>query len=198
MVDFCFVNVNVILCLKYYKANNTVLHAKLLFKLIIGFLITNNALLIQKKVLMLDQNSLLNYQKSFLFRHYMKYLYCFFLLLLFCSCAKVNIDSSEPSNYLYYHFKGNSSADYQIRYTGSDGNPVTETLTANEWSKGFTVKKSVGIKNAIFFISLKTANTQIEGSADVSVDNKLVSSVPISFNSGNGSTDLTITAPVNP
>ena len=127
----------------------------------------------------------------------MKYLYFLFLILLFCSCAKVNIDASEPTNALYYHFKGNAAADYQIRYTGVDGNPVTETITAIEWAKSFKVKKSVGIKNAIFFISLKSTNTVIMGSADVSVDNKLVSSVPITFNSGNGSTDLTITAPVN-
>lgn len=124
----------------------------------------------------------------------MKKLTFFILLLALSACSKNS--PTVPDANVTYHFTGSASAAYQLRYTGPDGNPVSTTFTGTTWSQTITAKKTSGFTNAVFFISLTSPTTVITGNADITVNNQLTSQVPLSLNSGNGSTDLTFYADV--
>jgi hypothetical protein len=121
---------------------------------------------------------------------------CFLLMLLALSaCSKKS--TPVPDATVTYHFTGNANASYQLRYSGSDGNPISTTFTGTSWSKTITANKASGFGTyAVFFISLTSPGTVITGSADITVNDKISSQVPLTFNSGDGSTDLTFSAGV--
>lgn len=124
----------------------------------------------------------------------MKKITFFIMLLVLSACT--NKSAPVPDATVTYHFTGNTTASYQVRYSGSDGSPVSTTFTGTAWSKTITANKTSGFTNAVFFISLISPATVITGSADIAVNNKISSQVPLNFNSGNGSTDLTFYADV--
>ena len=124
----------------------------------------------------------------------MKKLSFFIMLLVLSACSKKS--TPVPDATVSYHFTGSASASYEVRYSGSDGQPVSTTFTGTTWAKTVTANKASGFTNAVFFISLTTPSTVITGSADISVNNEVSSQVPLNFNSGNGSTDLTFYADV--
>ncbi|HTD42189.1 MAG TPA: hypothetical protein VK671_16280 [Mucilaginibacter sp.] len=118
------------------------------------------------------------------------------MLLVLSACTKKSTPVPVPDATVIYHFTGSTAASYQLRYSGSDGNPVSTTFTGTTWSKTITANKASGFTYAVFFISLTSPATVITGSADISVNGKISSQVPLTFNSGNGSTDLTFSAGV--
>lgn len=120
---------------------------------------------------------------------------CFFILLLAVSaCSKKS--TPTPDATVTYHFTGSTDATYNVRYSGPDGQLVSTTVTGASWFKTVTASKASGYTNAVFFISLTSPGTTITGSADITVNNKLSSQVPLTLNSGNGSTDITFYADV--
>jgi hypothetical protein len=118
------------------------------------------------------------------------------MLLVLSACSKKSTPSPAANAAVTYHFTGSTAATYDIRYSGPHGQPVSTTVTGTEWSKTVTANKASGYTNAVFFISLASPNTVIGGSADISVNNKMSSQVPLLFDSGKGSTDLTFYADV--
>lgn len=116
------------------------------------------------------------------------------MLLALNACTKKN--APVPDATVVYHFTGNTAASYKVSYSGSDGKQVSTTFTGTAWSKTIAAHKASGFTNAVFFISLTSPASVITGSADISVNNIISSQVPLNFDSGNGSTDLTFYADV--
>jgi hypothetical protein len=119
-----------------------------------------------------------------------------FILVIFALSACTNKSTPNPQATVTYHFTGSTEATYQVRYNGPDGQPVYINVTGTSWSKTVTASKASGYTNAVFFISLTSPNTVITGSADISVNDKVSTQLPLTFNSGEGSTDLTFYADV--
>ena len=122
----------------------------------------------------------------------MKKAFFLFMLLALGACSKKS--APAPDKTVQYQFTGSTAASYQVTYTGPDGQPVNTTFTGTAWSKTITVNQATGFKNAVFFIGLTSPATVITGNASILVDNQVSSQVPLNFNSGNGSTDLTFYA----
>ncbi len=116
------------------------------------------------------------------------------LLLALSACSKNAAVVPSAVSVVNYHFIGNKDATYSVRFTGSDGIPDTSTITGTEWRQTITAKQASSFKNAVFFISLTSPNTVITGTADITVNNKVMSQVPIKFDSSQGATDLTFYA----
>ena len=124
----------------------------------------------------------------------MKKISFFIMLLVLSACSKKS--APVPDATVLYHFSGSTEATYQVGYIDSDGKPVSTKFTGTTWSKTITANKASGFTNAVLSIVLTSPATVITGSADISVNNKISSQVPLNFNSGNGSTDLTFFAKV--
>jgi hypothetical protein len=115
----------------------------------------------------------------------------FLLLLITLSACSKKSAAPVPDATVVYHVSGNIAASYELRYTGSNGQPVTTTFTGTEWSKTVIANKASGFTNAVLFISLTSPKTVINGSAYISVNNVIVNQEPLTFDSNFGSTDLT-------
>ena len=126
----------------------------------------------------------------------MKKILLLFTLFALVGCSKKSAPAPTPDVTIEYRFTTNTSASYDLTYTGADGQRVNTTFTGTSFSKTITSNKSFGFKNATFFIGLTSPNTVISGNADILVDNKESSHVNLTFDSSVGSTDLTFDAVV--
>jgi hypothetical protein len=126
----------------------------------------------------------------------MKRISLFIVLVVLSACSKKSTTAPTPDATVTYHFTGNTAATYNVTYIGPDGRRVDTTAKGTEWSKTITASKAKGYTNAVLFISLTQPNTIIKGSADISVNGKISSQVPLTFDSGKGATDLTFYAVV--
>lgn len=126
----------------------------------------------------------------------MKKILLLFTLFTLVGCSKKSAPAPTLDVTIEYRFTTNTSASYNITYTGPNAQRVNTTFTGTTFSKTITSNKSSGFKNAIFFIGLTSPNTVITGNADILVDNKESSHVNLTFDSSVGSTDLTFGAVV--
>lgn len=126
----------------------------------------------------------------------MKRISLFIVLVVLSACSKKSTPAPTPDATVTYHFTGDTTATYNVTYIGPDGRRVDTTAKGMEWSKTITASKAKGYTNAVLFISLTQPNTIIKGSADISVNGKISSQVPLTFDSGEGATDLTFYAVV--
>jgi len=118
----------------------------------------------------------------------------FIMLVALSACSKKS--TPAPDVTITYHINGSTEASYYIGYTGPDGKPVNTTFTGINWSKTITANQAGGFTNAVLSIVLTSQSTVVMGNADISVNDKISSQVPITLDSNNGSTDLTFYATV--
>src|SRR4051812_10341365 len=118
------------------------------------------------------------------------------MLAALSACSKKSAPAPAADATVTYHLTGNAAASYYVGYIGSNGKPIGENFTGTTWSKTITAKRDSGFTNAVLSIVLTSQSTAITGSADISVNSKISSQVPITLDSNNGSTDLTFYATV--
>ncbi|MDP9078780.1 MAG: hypothetical protein M3O71_15220 [Bacteroidota bacterium] len=99
------------------------------------------------------------------------------------SCSKSNNDVSADTA-VQYQFTTSSSSSYTITYTDENNAAVTENFTGISWTKVITTNQGKGFKSAQFTVSSTSYTaTNIKGSMQIMVNNKVEIEAPVAFDS---------------